>query len=50
VDAGISGEKIDNRPGLLDVLTDAAPGDIEVVAVIDESRLALDEPEPPLRS
>ena len=26
VDAGISGEKIDNRPGLLDLLNDAAHG------------------------
>jgi len=43
VDAGISGEKIDNRPGLLDLLNDAAEGHIEVVAVMDESRLARDE-------
>jgi len=38
VDAGISGEKIDNRPGLLDLLNDAAHGEVDVVAVMDESR------------
>ena len=43
VDAGISGEKIDNRPGLLDLLNDAAHGEVDVVAVVDESRLARDE-------
>ena len=43
VDVGISGEKIDNRPGLLDLLTDAAHGQIDVAAVMDESRLARDE-------
>jgi hypothetical protein len=42
VDAGISGEKIDNLPGLLDLLNGAAEHRIEVVAVIDESRLARD--------
>jgi len=43
VDAGISGERIDNRPGLLDLLNDAAHGEVDVVAVMDESRLARDE-------
>jgi len=43
VDAGLSGEKIDNRPALLDLLNAADQGKVDVVAVVDESRLARDE-------
>ena len=43
VDAGVSGERIDNRPALLDLLHATANGELDVVAVVDESRLARDE-------
>jgi DNA invertase Pin-like site-specific DNA recombinase len=43
IDAGLSGEKINNRPALLDLLSAADEGEVDVVAVVDESRLARDE-------
>jgi DNA invertase Pin-like site-specific DNA recombinase len=43
IDAGLSGERIDNRPALLDLLRASDEGSIDVVAVVDESRLARDE-------
>lgn len=43
VDSGLSGEGVDHRPALLQLLKDAASGRITVVAVVDESRLARDE-------
>jgi DNA invertase Pin-like site-specific DNA recombinase len=43
VDAGLSGERLDNRPALLEMLGAAAAGEHSIVAVVDESRLARDE-------
>lgn len=43
VDAGLSGEGIDHRPALLSLLADAKARKVDVVAVVDESRLARDE-------
>ncbi|NQV06930.1 recombinase family protein [bacterium] len=43
IDAGISGERIENRPALLDLLNSADEGSLDVVAIVDESRLARDE-------
>ena len=43
VDAGLSGEHLHNRPALLEMLTNAAAGQHQIVAVVDESRLARDE-------
>ncbi len=42
-DPGISGEKLDDRPGLIELLGAVENGNIEGVLVVDESRLARDE-------
>ncbi|MEE9177227.1 MAG: recombinase family protein, partial [Acidimicrobiia bacterium] len=43
VDAGLSGEGVDHRPALLQLLKAAGAGELDIVAVVDESRLARDE-------
>jgi len=43
IDPGRSGEGIDHRPEMLRLLADADAGEIHVVAVVDDSRLARDE-------
>jgi len=42
-DAGISGEKLEGRPGLTALLLAAEEGRLDEVLVVDESRLARDE-------
>lgn len=42
-DAGISGETLDNRPGMLALLAAVARGEHHAVLVVDESRLARDD-------
>jgi len=43
IDPGRSGEGIEHRPEMLRLLADAEAGHIDVVAVVDDSRLARDE-------
>jgi DNA invertase Pin-like site-specific DNA recombinase len=43
VDAGLSGEGIDHRPALLEMLRAVQAGQHNIVAVVDESRLAREE-------
>ncbi len=42
-DPGVSGEKLDERPGLGQLLSGVDEGRFDVVLVVDESRLARDE-------
>ena len=42
-DAGLSGESIENRPGMLALLAAVARGEHHAVLVVDESRLARDD-------
>ena len=43
VEAGISGEKLETRPQLQRLLTDAKAGLFDVIVVVSSSRLARDE-------
>ena len=42
-DAGLSGETLDNRPGMLALLAAVTRGEHHAVLVVDESRLARDD-------